>query len=103
MDSVNQLLSNPYIVAALLGVAVYYGVETYKPGFLQGYDWATPMNLGLAAALFYVGYQWYSGSLRLPMVGGGPTLPPSVARAGMGARVKYPSRSVSDLLGPDQF
>lgn len=103
-----ELLSNPFIVAALIGAGTYYAVQTYKPAFLLGYEWATPMNVGFAAAVFYITFVWWQGDVRLPILGRRlpsipvpVTAPPSAAE--LAARVKSASRSMSDLLGPDQF
>ena len=116
MQSLKSLLANPYVMAGLIGGATYFIIDQYKPDILQSLPFASPMNLGIVAAVGYLLFLYYRGSLSLPLLGkrGGPMpvvpVRPIASAAAtlpeeLGARTtqRAMTTSMSDLLGPDQF
>ena len=105
MEMIKQYLCNPYIMAAAIGLGVFVGVNIVAPDMLKDYG-LTPMNLGLLSAVFYLGYLWWKGNLKLPLLGrrsvGLSTsyVPPPPAEVAVNRAM---TTSMADLLSPDQF
>lgn len=92
------ILSNPYVIAALIGTGVYFGLQKMKPAMLDAYPFATPMNVGIFAAVLYLAYMYYNGSL-----GSRSMLSLSAAPSAAARVTTRGASTIADLLGPDQF
>lgn len=107
MQTITSLVSNPYVVAGVVGVAAYYGVEQYKPDILKDIAYATPENVGVAAAIAVLALMYYQGKLKLPFgsLSGSSGLGAGTSTGTLGSRMTQSAMasSISDLLGPDQF
>jgi hypothetical protein len=101
MDFVKQILNNPYVIACLIGTGVYYALDTFKPSCIRQYKYATPLNLGMTAALFYIGYLYFLGKISLPFLG--RRYPSYLSLLQARTRPRVMTSSISDLLGPDDF
>lgn len=104
MQAITKYLANPYIMAAVIGGGVFVGLEVMKPAILDSIPMATPLNMGMIAAIAYIFYMWFTGKMVLPILGahkaGSYGSMPMMARR---AHQKTMAATMSDLLGPDAF
>lgn len=66
MQTITRYLSNPYVMAALVGLGVYMAAGAFDSTTTLG---SSPMVLALGAVVVYIAYKWWKRDMPLPIVG----------------------------------